>query len=152
MSEYNPFAAPSDFGDITTADKPFREYGGIRRLPYFGYSFLVNIVTQGMQALAAANDMVPLAYAAIPVSVAGALYLTYQRCKNIGMNPWWCLGIIVPLVNIFVGLRCTAYPEGYEDHKTLDGPAKIIIGIFVAAIILTIIAVVGVIFLAAKGR
>ena len=51
-----------------------------------------------------------------------------------------------------VGLRCTAYPEGYEDHKTLDGPAKILIGIFVAAIVLTILAVVGVIFFVASGR
>ena len=65
--------------------------------------------------------------------------------------------ILMPRLNSdigrhWAGLRCTAYPEGYEDHKTLDGPAKIIIGIFVAAIVLTIIAVVGVIFFAANGR
>lgn len=152
MNEYNPFAAPSEFGDVAAADIPLRQYGGIRRLPYFGYSFLVNIVTQVMQGLAVTSDMAGLAYAAIPISVVAAICLAWQRCKNIGMNPWWCLGIIVPLVNIFVGLRCTAYPEGYEDHKTLDGPAKIIIGLFVGAIVLTIIAVVALVAFEASRR
>lgn len=142
MNEYNPFAAPADFGDLASDGRPAREYGGIRRLPYFGYSFLLNVVVQVMQGVGNANNATALIFLSIPIALVGTFVLAYQRCKNIGMNPWWCLGMVVPLLNIFVGLRCTAYPEGYEDHKTLDGPAKIILGIFVAAIVLAIVAVV----------
>lgn len=49
---------------------------------------------------------------------------------------------MVPLLNIFVGIRCIAYPEGYEDHKTLDTPAKVIIGIFVGLLVLVILVAV----------
>jgi len=150
MTEYNPFAAPLDVGSLASDVHPAREYGGIRRLPYFGYSILLNIIAQVLQAVGAANDATALVLLSIPIALGGMFVLAYQRCKNIGMNPWWCLGMIVPLLNIFVGLRCTAYPEGYEDHKTLDGPAKIILGLFVGVIILVIVAVVAAAVLSAR--
>ncbi len=142
MSDYNPFAAPDSFGDISAQTAPTRQYGGIRRLPYFGYGFLLNIGVQVIQSIAIAADARGVVLLTIPISLIGAMALAYQRCLNIGMNPWWCLGLIVPILNIFVGLRCIAYPEGYEDHKTLDTAAKVILGIFVAVIVLVILLVV----------
>jgi uncharacterized membrane protein YhaH (DUF805 family) len=142
MSEYNPFTAPESFGDISGQATLTREYGGIRRLPYFGYGFLLNVGVQVIQSIAAAADAPVVVLLTLPVSIIGAMALAYQRCLNIGMNPWWCLGLIVPLLNIFVGLRCIAYPEGYEDHKTLDTPAKVIIGLFIAMFVLIILLVV----------
>lgn len=56
MSEYNPFTAPESFGDISGQTTPTREYGGIRRLPYFGYGFLLNVGVQVIQSIAAAAD------------------------------------------------------------------------------------------------
>lgn len=142
MNEYNPFAAPSAFGDIASENRPMREYGGIRRLPYFGYSFLMNIVLQVVQGVGAANQLPILVLGTIPIALVGGMALAYQRCKNIGMNPWWCLGMFVPILNIFVGLRCLAYPEGYEDHKTLDGPGKVILGVFIGIIVLVVVGVI----------
>ena len=142
MSEYNPFTAPESFGDISGQATLTREYGGIRRLPYFGYGFLLNIGVQVIQSIAVAAEAPGVVLLTLPISLIGAMALGYQRCLNIGMNPWWCLGLIVPLLNIFVGLRCIAYPEGYEDHKTLDTPAKVIIGLFIGMFVLIILLVV----------
>lgn len=143
MSEYNPFSAPDVFGDISGQTTPARQYfGGLRRLPYFGYGFLLNVGIRVIQSIAIAEGAPWIALLMLPVSIIGALALAYQRCLNIGMNPWWCLGLIVPILNIFVALRCIAYPEGYEHHKTLDTPAKVLIGLFLAAFVFVLFAVV----------
>jgi uncharacterized membrane protein YhaH (DUF805 family) len=104
MSEYNPFAAP-DVNLDSQFQPEGREYGGLRRLPYFGYGFLINLVIQGIQAAGAAAESAPIVLATVPVGLVAMVALGYQRCKNIGMNPWWSLGLLVPFVNIFVGLR-----------------------------------------------
>lgn len=150
MSEYNPFEAPTSFGDIASENHPPRHYGGIRRLPYFGYGFLLNIAINIVQAVAGAAEVPVVALLMIPISLGGAIALAWQRCKNIGMNPWWSLGLLVPLLNIFVGIRCIAYPEGYEDHKTLDTPAKVMIGIFVAALVVIILVAVLAVVMSAR--
>jgi uncharacterized membrane protein YhaH (DUF805 family) len=142
VSEYNPFAAPTTFEDISSSHTPVREYGGLRRLPYFGFGFLLNVAVQVIQSVAAAADAPIIVLLMIPVSIVGGMALAWQRCRNIGMNPWWCLGLIVPILNIFVGIRCLAYPEGYEDHKTLDTPAKVILGILITLLVLIIGGVV----------
>jgi len=101
----------------------------------------MNIVLQVMQAAVIAAEIPIAALLILFPAIVGGIALAYQRCKNIGMNPWWSLGIMVPFLNIFVGLRCLAYPEGYEDHKTLDTPAKVILGILVTLLVLMSIAV-----------
>lgn len=133
MSEYNPFAAPTSFGDISSPNTQERVYGGLKRLPYFGYGFLMILV----QSLAEAAEVPIIVLLMLPVSIVGAMALAYQRCRNIGMNPWWCLDLIVPILNIFVWIRCLAYPEGYKDHKTLDTPAKVVIlGILIMPVLI----------------
>ena len=141
-----------------------RSYGGIRRLAYFGYSFLAGIIYQlvvlGLAAAlgggggagaggAATAGMGVAIIACVIIYFLVLLYIVSQRLINIGSSPWWCLGMIVPLLNIFVGVRCLVCPEGYADHKTLDGPAKIILGIAIAAIVLAVLAIVFVGFSAA---
>ena len=145
MSEYNPFAAPSVYGDVASENMPRREYGGIGRAAYFGLGFLVNVLIQLVQTAAVAANSSALIIGTLPFAIVGACALAWQRCKNIGMNPWWGLGIMIPILNIFVGLRCLAYPEGYEDHKTLDGAAKVIIGLFLALFLFAVIAIVAVV-------
>ena len=142
MNEYNPFAAPSVYGDVASENMPRREYGGIGRAAYFGLGILLNVIVQVVQAGGVAVQSPALVYATIPFALVGGCVLAWHRCRNLGMNPWWCLGIMIPILNIFVGIRCLAYPEGYEDHKTLDGPAKVIIGLFLALILFAVIAIV----------
>lgn len=148
MSEYNPFAAPEAFGDLAGENRPNREYGGIRRLPYFGIVFGVGIIGQVIQVAAVSAESSALMLASIPIVWGGTVMAGGQRCKNLGANPWWGLGLLVPILNIVVGLKCLACPEGYQDHKTLDGPGKVIIGLFIAAIVLA----VGGLFLAVGMR
>jgi len=47
----------------------------------------------------------------------------YYRLKNTGMNPWWCLGSLVPIVNLYIWFRCFLFPEGYSKTKKLDKKA-----------------------------
>lgn len=143
----NPYMSP-----VTESETPFvpgRSYGGIGRLAYFGYTFLAAILYQvvllGVAAAAGGaggpdGNMVLLIGTVISflVYMGVLLFIVAQRVTNLGSNPWWCLGMLVPFLNILVGLRCLICPEGYTDHKTLDTPGKIIGGIFVAFILLIV--------------
>ncbi len=142
MSEYNPFAAPDTYGDLAAENRPNREYGGIRRLPYFGIVFAVGIVGQLIQYAAVSAQSSALMLASIPIVWGGTVMAGGQRCKNLGANPWWGLGLLVPFLNIVVGLKCLACPEGYQDHKTLDGPGKVIVGLVVGCIVLAVLMLV----------
>ncbi len=69
----------------------------------------------------------------------------YYRLMNIGMNPWWCLLMIVPIANLFIGIRCLVCQEGYEDTKKLDTAGKIVtfivVGLFLLVIAIAILSV-----------
>lgn len=141
MSEYNPFAAPTTAG-YAAENFQGRTYGGIRRLPYFGYSLLINVVSTALQFALAAGDMAGLV---IVVSLAGAVFgiwIAVQRLINVGLSGWWVLGLIVPILNIWVAVQCIAAPEGYAQHKTLDTAGKVIIGLFLGFIVLVILMAV----------
>ena len=86
----------------------------------------------------AASKSVVAPGAAVLLMLAGAIYIGVQRLKNIGDSPFWILGIKVPLLNMYVGIRMLAMLEGYADHKVMDTAAKWIIGIFVGVIVIGI--------------
>lgn len=142
MSEYNPFAAPTNYGDVTGGTGRWRDYGGIGRLAYFGCSFLANLVYQGLQKVGRDERSPTLLLAAIAVLVIATVAIGFQRCRNMGANGWWALGLFVPILNIVVGIKCIACPAGYQDHKTLDGPGRVLIGLLVGAIFLVAIMVI----------
>jgi len=48
----------------------------------------------------------------------------------------------VPILNIVVGIRLIAAPEGYAVHKTLDTPGKVIVGLLIGALLLFVAFVV----------
>ena len=112
-----------------------KHYVGIRRLPYLGV-IIVLAILQGFLAPELAHSY---------SSGAGALFMVvylfpaYYRLKNIGMNPWWCLLMLVPLANLLVVFRCLAFQEGYEDTKKLDTAGKVITFLVLGFVILLII-------------
>ena len=55
----------------------------------------------------------------LPVLIAFIVVL--QRFRNLGMTRAWFLGLIVPILQFWLGYRLIACPEGYADHKKLDG-------------------------------
>lgn len=146
----NPYATPEGAASTDSIPMGVGQYGGIRRLPYFGYGFLAgilfNVISAGAGALAANESTAILGMVVLVVAVIGyiaaLLYIVSQRLVNIGSSPWWCLGALVPLLNIFIGVRCLVCPEGYDHHKTLDGPAKVMLGIAITVILLAVLAVV----------
>lgn len=152
--ELNPYQTPSDQAQASPFMPSYgaqRSYGGIRRLPYFGYTFLAGVIYQVLVAAVVSAISSAGADPAILMAVIGVIFVAYmcviffiasKRLVNIGSNPWWCLGLIVPLLNIFVGVRCLICPEGYADHKTLDTAAKVMLGLAIACIILTVFAIV----------
>lgn len=132
----NPYSPPNSQNDYLEG-KPtqLRHYGGIRRLPYLG--FILGLVI--LQAILASAD--PSGIAPLVVTV-GSFFAVYHRLKNIGMNPWWCLIMIVPIANLLIGVRCLVFQEGYQDTKKLDKAGQIITYIVVGFIVLCLLAVI----------
>jgi uncharacterized membrane protein YhaH (DUF805 family) len=123
-------------------------FSGFNRLQYFLFSLAIGVANFALGALFA-DAPVMIAVSMIAAIVA-SIYIVVMRLKNVGASPWWVLAFIVPLLNIYAGLMCVAFPEGYSQHKQLDGPAKIIIGLFLGVFVLGIAAAVAVPMLAAN--
>jgi len=130
MAEQSVYQAPS--ADLSVAAAS--DYPGLRRLPYFLYGIAAQIAYIMMVGMFADTPVV--AGAAMLVWLGVFVYLAFQRFKNIGTSGWWVCMFIVPLANIYFALKATAFPEGYEDHKTMDTAGKVLIGLFVGAIVL----------------
>jgi uncharacterized membrane protein YhaH (DUF805 family) len=141
MSDVNPFQAPA-VTEVAGDFVPSRDYGGIGRMQYFGFSFAIGLVNNIIQMLLINAGVEAAVIIMVIIGFAVGMYLAVLRLKNLGYSGWWALGMIVPLLNIVVALRCLAAPEGYADHKTLDTPGKVIIGIFLAIFVLVIAAFV----------
>lgn len=148
MNQYNPFEVATSV-DVVTEPATARIYGGLRRSPYFAYLFfgyiLTLLVSFGLGAALAAGatptpGMVGV-MALLPAIVYQVLsiWVTAKRLQNLGYSGWWVLGMLVPVLNIAVGVKCFAAPEGYADHKTLDTAGKLIVGSFLAMIVLTVV-------------
>lgn len=148
MSEYNPFSAPPAFDDPASEIAAQRVYGGIGRLAYFGLSILIGIVSNVATSVVLSLVTPDQTPALIAVVVVALLNLTASvtvivlRLKNLGMNGFWVLGLIVPILNLVIAVRLIAAPEGYADHKTLDTPGKWIVGIFIGLFVLALVIVV----------
>ena len=139
MAEQSVYAAPN--ADLNT-EAHVGDYPGLRRLPYFGWSVGMQLVYYTLLAVAGENPaLVLLAVAAV---MGGSIYLLVQRLRNTGSNGWWAALILVPIVNIYVGMKALAFPEGYDDHKQLDTAAKVIIGLFLGSIVLGIVAAIAI--------
>ena len=134
---------------VVTADAAIqtpRHYVGIQRLPYLGIMIGLAIVHQGPIARVAAADSSGVATLMVTLLFIVVCFISaYYRLKNIGMNPWWCLLILVPIAHLLVVIRCLAFQEGYADTKKLDTAGKVIIvlGFFVLVIVAVVINVMG---------
>lgn len=139
MAEQSVYAAPN--ADLNVAEH-VGEYPGMRRLPYFGWSLVIQFVYYALLAMSGESmAMIMLALAAV---MGGSTYLLVQRLRNTGSNGWWAALILVPLVNIYIGLKALAFPEGYDDHKQLDTPAKVIMTLFLGFIVLGVVAAIAI--------
>ncbi len=141
MSDINPYAAPSQ-ESMATEVFPDRDYGGIGRAAYFGLSFAIGVLNNIVQYAADKAGATGVVLVTAIIGLVVTIVLAVQRLKNLGYSGWWTIGLIVPILNILVGLRCLAAPEGYADHKTLDTAGKIIIGLVIGLFVLVVVAAI----------
>lgn len=134
-----PYTAPKSlpsreqFGEIA--------YGGIGRLAFFlaplvivaafisvlvmvfGASMSVETVSEPVMA----GGVIAL-YAGVFIAI---IWINIARLKNLAMSGWWVLGLIVPILNVWLQWRQFACPEGYANHRELDTIGKVLTFVFV---------------------
>lgn len=113
------------FEELVDEDLERKDWGGIDRTMFF-LLVLVLPVLMGMGLLFVREKvdegLMPLLLN-VCGSVAGLVLVIsiFKRFKNLAMSYWWVLGLFVPLVNLWLGSRLFACPEGYAEDKDLDG-------------------------------
>ena len=118
--------------------EPAKTYEGIQRKGYWIGMVVLSLVSMligstGSDGLAAVGSLIML---------VGSFSLVISRLQNIGMSGLWSILILVPILNLIVGVTCLIAPEGYHDSKRLDTTAKVLGGIFLFMFSLIILAVV----------
>jgi uncharacterized membrane protein YhaH (DUF805 family) len=126
--------------DLIQQDEEEKNYGGIHRTGYF-FGMLGVAVINGIFNAAGQGES-GIASIAWIITLVASFVLVVSRLHNIGMSGWWSLLILVPVANLFVGVKCAMCPEGYQYTKTLDTAGKIIAGIFFGLVVLVLISVV----------
>ncbi|MFN7878346.1 MAG: hypothetical protein ACK5PB_23720 [Pirellula sp.] len=142
----NPYSSPVAFDQTLEPSAGNRHYGGIGRLAYLGIAIGLGIAQNVVLGLLARDEALQsLSLGGIIVFLILSLIPVYYRLMNIGMNPWWCLLMMVPIANLFIGIRCLVCQEGYEDTKKLDTAGKIVtfivVGLFLLVIAIAILSV-----------
>lgn len=135
-NESRTIRIPHEQSSFRTSALPApRQYGGIGRLGYagllflsfFGVGFISGMLNSGGPVLL----LIPLFY-----------MLTAYRLKNIGDNPWCCLLMLIPIVNLILQIRCLLFQEGYADTKRLDAAGKTISWLLFSIFILLVLAAI----------
>lgn len=132
----NPYAPPQSQVTVGEANPPANpEYDGIGRLGFvIAYALIVMVggslsTGTGMQG---------------PIMLLSALLMLLpvsSRLKNIGRNSAWCVLLFVPIINLFVIVPCLLLPPGHQQHRKLDLAAKIIAGLLLATLVVSLAVV-----------
>ena len=112
-------------------DNQENKYGGIRRTGYFLGILGISVFNTVAYATAVAANEPIMANIGMIITLVPSFFLVVSRLHNIGRSGWWSLLILIPIANLFVGIPCAIFPEGYQDTKKLDTAGKIIAGIFI---------------------
>lgn len=127
------------------------EHPGYGRLRYFLSLFVITIVFYAIlfavmfavfrnssASGAGAGAAVAMALLVLLV-IATSIYFGLKRLQNLGMSGWAMLWSLVPIMNIWITWRMVACPAGYEHHRELDTAAKVITGIWIGMMALSIV-------------
>ena len=114
---------------------------GIGRAAYFGFSFLLVLIS-GIVEVAAGPESGEALGVFLVLLVVG-LFLGGSRYISVGYSPWLILLGLIPIINLFITYQCFALPPGFAQTKTWDLPMKIVTGIYVAVAVLLLFAIAG---------
>ncbi|MCC9643705.1 hypothetical protein LOC71_15575 [Rhodopirellula sp. JC740] len=147
MNDQNPYQTT-----IEISPDPYNstgiQYGGIGRTAFI-VGYIGIIVAQWALALIAVRFTdagagqigLPLQL----ISGVATIALAWYRMINQGSSGFWALGVIVPLLNLFVILRCMCCPMGYADDHKLDTAGKIV-GATIFVLFILFVVLIGMIF------
>jgi len=138
-----PEACPpiKELNESSGGISPAKQYGGIRRLPYLAIVLSFAIIDRAFGYEIYSNTTITLWFVGWCLLIS--LVAVHYRLKNIGYNPDLCFLILVPIVNLFLGIRCLVLQEGYEDTKKLDTAGKILTYI-VLTLVIALLIIIGV--------
>lgn len=77
------------------------------------------------------NNIVTASYL-IPLLISIAA--TASRFRNLYMSRLWLLGLLIPILNLWLGYRLFACPHGYAVHHKLDGTGWLLTILYWASI------------------
>ena len=103
------------------------EWVGISRGGYFFFSRIFPFIWwgglaygQGMLHSFLPADIVPIVVACLALlPVLIYIVAIVKRFNNLAMSGFWFFGMLVPLLNLWLGYRLFACPPGYAHHKRL---------------------------------
>ncbi|MEM1083322.1 MAG: GYF domain-containing protein [Verrucomicrobiota bacterium] len=125
---------------------------GATRLGYFlGVTVLPTLLFIGLATIgpkiesAAGPEFGPWALlVAFLIPVLVPIVITVKRFQNLGMSSWWWFGLMVPLLNLWLGYRLFACPPGYVYTKKLGGLGKFLAVIYwISPVAVVALAIVG---------
>lgn len=76
------------------------------------------------------------------VPVILAIIVIFRRFKNLGMSIAWFFGLLIPILNVWLGFRLFACPEDYAAHKKLDGIGWFLAILYWLPIVVAVLATV----------
>jgi len=110
---------------------------GIGRLAYVGLSLAISI-----PFFIIANASSGGAGGTFLICLTLHLFVSGQRLKNAGYNPWMVFLAFLPIANLFVGFACLLAPAGYAHTNKLDSAAKAVLICVVGFLLLILILVI----------
>jgi uncharacterized membrane protein YhaH (DUF805 family) len=114
-----------------------KHYAGMRRLGYFlgmlGAGVLYEVCDM------AAGDAPNVASVGYIIALVLSFILAAKRLRNIGMGGWAAILILVPLWNVYIGIKCLICQEGYEDAKKLDATGRRIVGLSIGIVLFVVV-------------
>ncbi len=138
-------------GAATYEPKMLQMNGRIGRLRYLAYSVGLGLLLGAvLVALTFLTGGSPAALIAVQVLyVIGSLAVTVivgrRRLHDLGHSGWPTIGLLIPLVNLFVALWIVFTPGKPDANEYGPPPGPNTTGIKVAALVLPVIAILGVI-------
>jgi uncharacterized membrane protein YhaH (DUF805 family) len=122
--------------DLTQECPEQKHYGGVRRLGYFlgmlGGGVLYEVCNM------AAGDAPDVASVGSIIALVISFILAVNRLRNIGMGGWAAILFFIPLMNVYIGIKCLICQEGYEDVKKLDATGRMIVGVSIGIILFVV--------------
>ncbi|MGB1129666.1 MAG: GYF domain-containing protein [Haloferula sp.] len=151
----NPYSSPETTISYDQGYEAALEYPGIGRLAYFLLQLVLSVVAYALLFMfilgtAGSSDFASLYAIFIGVMLvagAGGLWIGIKRVQNLGMSGWAVLWSLVPIMSIWIGWRMFACPSGYHDHKQLDTAGKVLTGIMIGLIVLSIVLNIAAVFI-----